>query len=216
MSIDTVWTMSTGTTREWAIYLVALDGDVERVEVEDRSIDIGRRPISSGYAMTSGRRVTAGRLPTRLRRELGRADEAGAEALHDVESAYLGHVVTDRFKAVVDTACGDGVHQFEPVEVVNALKEEDRHRWWFVPGVRLKPLDPDLTQPLLNRQGFYDIAGTTSETREPVFRRGVVTGHPIFAAAEMRGIICVSDEMRSACEAAGLTGLVFDHSFPVR
>ena len=214
MSITKVWTLGTQQDRDYALHLIAQDGDVERVDLIDKSIDIGRKPIPRTGAMTSGRRVATEHLPTKVKRTLGRADEAGGNRLNDVESAHLSFIVTDRFKDVVEDLCGVGTHQFEPVEVVNALKGEDRHCWWFVPAVRLHALDPDKVDPPLNDLGYYPhTAGPFDATI--TFRSEVVDDHHIFCTAEYRHLIFVSDAFRASCESAGITGADFDPPFPV-
>lgn len=148
-------------------------------------------------------------------REIGRSNAAGNEPLCDVETSHHGQIVTDRFRSVVEEVCGSQVHQFEPVEIENARRGEERRRWWFVPTVRLRALDAERTQPPHKRQGTYDMFRTTWDTRHLVFRGDIVADHHIFSTAEIQGLFFTSDTFRTACEAAGITGLDLRHSFPV-
>jgi hypothetical protein len=194
-----------------AVYLQAVDGDIDAVSVMNRDdIDVGRNPIPNAHAMRSGRRVLTDNLPTKVRKVNGHG------RLDDVEVSHHGQIVTDRFKDVVDDVCGADAHQFEPVEVTNAKKHENRHRWWFVPSVRLFPLDPQRTQPPLHELGFYPKIGAPPAW-QIVFRREVVQGHSLFCAGELllEPVILVDDDFVSACDRAGIKGLTFRSSFPV-
>ncbi|MEM7644047.1 MAG: DUF1629 domain-containing protein [Pseudomonadota bacterium] len=133
----------------------------------------------------------------------------------DFETAHLGQIVTDRFKPVVEDICGADTHQFEPVEITNANKNEDRHRWWFVPAVRLFALRKDLIEPPLNDLGYYP-SNKGPSGWHVTFDASIVDDHPIFCPGEfLSSPILVNDDFISAVEAAGLTGLAFRYSFPI-
>lgn len=191
------------------VNLTPVDGDITQVSVIDpENIDVGRKPIPKRHAMRSGRRIDARHLPRKVRKTGGRA------ALADIERSHSGKIVSERFKDVVEGLCGVETHQFEPVEIMNPSGHEDRHRWWFIPAVRLFAFDTDKIDPPLHALGFYP------ETRGAkdwnlTFRAAVVDGHHIFSAGELLSpVLWVDDAFVASAEAAELTGMRFEYSFP--
>ncbi|NJM81901.1 MAG: hypothetical protein HC844_04820 [Tabrizicola sp.] len=179
------------------LYFDFLDGDMKKVENEDRSIDIGINPADWTEAMRFGRRVKTEFLPTRIR------PTTNQSRMPDFAIAQLAQVCSAKFRDVVE-ALEPGVHQFVPVEVVRKNGDHVADMFWFVPCNRLDTLALDLLRPPVNERGFYR-GGSASRT---VFSRDRIGDHHVWIDKRfVRGFIWVSDAFHEAAVAAGLIGL---------
>jgi hypothetical protein len=175
-----------------------VDGDIDKVENEDRSIDIGINPPESTETMLFGRRVKTEFLPTRIR------PTTNQSRMPDLARAQLAYVCTAKFRDVVE-ALEPSVHQFVPVEVVRKNGDHVADMFWFVVCNRLDTLELDLLRPPVQRLGFHSVMGRDTRT---VFNGSHIGNHHIWIDKRViGGHIWVSDTFHSAAVSAGLTGL---------
>ncbi|WP_333816258.1 imm11 family protein [Tabrizicola sp.] len=175
-----------------------VDGDMKKVENEDRSIDIGINPPELSQVMRFGRRVKTEFLPTRIR------PLTNQSRMPDFAIVRLAQICSAKFRDVVE-ALEPGVHQFVPVEVVRKNGDHLADMFWFVPCNRLDTLQLDLLRPPLTERGFY--TGLANEPRT-VFSRSKIGNHHVWIDKRMvRGFIWVSDKFHDAAVEAGLIGL---------
>jgi hypothetical protein len=130
------------------LYFDFVDGDMKKVENEDRSIDIGINPPDWSIAMRFGRRVKTEFLPKRIR------PTTNQSRMPDFAIAKLAQICSAKFRHVVETL-EPGVHQFVPVQVVRKNGDHIADMFWFVPCNRLDTLELDLLHPPVNSIGRY-------------------------------------------------------------
>lgn len=175
-----------------------LDGDLDKVENEDRSIDIGINPPRSTRAMRFGRRVKTEFLPTRIR------PTTNQSRMPDFAIVQLAQICSAKFRDVVE-ALEPGVHQFVPVEVVRKNGDHIAHMFWFVPCNRLDTMVLELLRPPVNKNGFY--TGASNDARR-VFSRSQIGNHHVWIdKRDNHGFMWVSDRFRDAAIEVGLIGL---------
>lgn len=175
-----------------------VDGDLGKVENEDRSIDIGINPPSATEAMEFGRRVRTDFLPTKIR------PTTAQSRMPDFGRAHSGHICSARFRDVVE-ALEPGVHQFVPVEVVRKNNDHVAGMFWFVCCNRLDTLEISLVRPPLNELGLYS---GLSNDRRIVFNRSQVGGHHIWIDKRaIGGYLWATDVFHKAGLDAWLAGL---------
>lgn len=180
------------------LYFDFVDGDMDKVENEDRSIDIGINPPRSTQVMRFGRRVKTEFLPTRIR------PTTNQSRMPDFAIAQRAQVCSAKFRDVVE-ALEPGVHQFVPVEVIRKNGDHVADMFWFVPCNRLDTLEIDLLHPPLTELGFY--TGLANEPRT-VFSCSKIGNHHIWIDKRMvRGFIWVSNKFHDVAMEAGLIGL---------
>ena len=175
-----------------------LDGDIGKVENEDRSIDIGINPPSSTQAMCFGRRVKTEFLPTRIR------PNTSQTRIPDLHVSWRGCVCSTKFRDIVE-ALEPGVHQFVPVEVVRKNGDHLADMFFFVCCNRLDTLELDLLRPPPKGLGFHSVMGGGTRT---VFNGSRIGSHHIWIDKRVLGChLWVSDTFHDAASAAGLTGV---------
>lgn len=182
------------------LYFHFLDGDMDKVENEDRSIDIGINPPRSTRAMRFGRRVKTEFLPTRIR------PSTNQSRMPDFAIAKLAQICLAKFRDVVETL-EPGVHQFVPVQVVRKNGDHIADMFWFVPCNRLDTLDLKLSQPQppIDDLGFF--VGLGANQRKVFNRRQIGNHHVWIDKRIIGGFIWVSEQFHGAVVEAGLIGL---------
>lgn len=198
--------VSTGDDDGFAVYFEPLDGDIDKVETFDTSIDIGNWALLPSEAFASGRRVHEEHLPTRIRPSLSRGHpKKSAVNLPDYFDVEHGQAVSDRFRQIVERLEPD-THQFVPVDLVWKSGEVvETPYFWFIPTVRLFALDPEQTTPELTEAGFFRIS-TSTDDWGMVFRSSIVANHHVFCTGEMSDYIFITDALKTALEEAGIKG----------
>jgi len=175
-----------------------VDGDMKKVENEDRRIDIGINPPDWSIAMRFGRRVKTEFLPTRIR------PTTNQNRMPDFAIVRLAQICSAKFRDVVEIL-EPGVHQFVPVEVVRKNGDHVADMFWFVPCNRLDTLELELLYPPVNHHGRYRGAGGDSRI---VFSRSRIGDHHVWIDKRViSGFIWVSDKFHDAAVEAGLIGL---------
>ena len=184
------------------LYFEQIDGDTRQVECADQSGDPflpNRRPNRTD-AFRWGRAVETEHLPTKLR------PKSAQKRMPDYVTVGMGQIASAAFRDVAG-ALESGVHQFEPVTIVNKRGEVLAEMYWFVPCNRLDTLAPDLLDPPLDDLGLYT---GNSNTRRCVFDAAKVGDAHVWIDARMiGGYLFASQGFKDAAERAGLKGVKF-------
>lgn len=173
--------------------LEPIDGDLDRINVIDPTPDGGRVIRAGG----SGRAIDLENIPTRLRRK-------GNEGcpLHDVRDMWGGLLVNETFRDVVESA-EPGIHQFSLI-LVEQKGKVIFERFYFNICNRLDSLAKAECVPPVEEGRMYRPA--MDPTDKIVFDSAKIGSchawHDKFALSRL-----VSDELFSAIESAGFTGL---------
>jgi hypothetical protein len=207
----------------------ALDGDMNRVRLQDPSVDIGKWGISPVEKWACGRWVDPSHVPTRMTSVVSHGGRAGKSGLGaaDYYHALHSQLVSDAFRKIVE-AHDPGRHQFLPVQVVGRRGEwVGKDYFWMAPGNRVFAMDVDKTQPPMReiktgegwvnprpeRPAKFFSIGSSPDTWKPVFLLHEIGEADLFCDGEMDGYPFVTDRLRLAIEAAGLTGMHFKGPF---
>ncbi len=198
-----IWNLLAEPTGTYSVDIDLLNGDWGKNQLEDMSVDIGRKPLSRPDFYQSGRRLKTDFLPTKAKRS-----GAGKQPIEDFKDVRLAQICSGAFRDLV-VKFDPGVHQFEPLKILDRDGEpEKRNFFWFFPCVRLHALDPDRVIPPLNALGYYDMTIPPDDWNF-VFRREIVGDHDVFCTAEVFNLIFVSDRLKQAIEIAGFSGIRF-------
>lgn len=201
------WVLGQKNTGEYSGYLKPLDGDLDRVELVDTSIDIGIKPIMQVHVMTAGRRVKPERLPRKVSHNMS------ADRIDDLAMVHTDLTVSEPLKALIEQVAPGDV-QYEPFEVFSARDGAfQQKRYWFIPTVRLHAMDKDKSKPGFTRKGYFEF-GRPWDEMHIVFDAAKTEGRSLYATAEFPGIIFVSETLAEAIETSGLTGAEFMWKFP--
>ena len=197
----TVYRLGQQALRHTNLYFEQIEGDTRQVECVDMSGDplISDIPPSASATFRWGRAVKTEHLPKKLR------PKGPQKRMPDFALVAMGQIASAAFREVAE-ALEPGVHQFEPVTVVDKRGETLAEMFWFVPCQRLDTLAVDLLVPPLESSGkYYPLA---NEIRI-VFDAAKVGDAAIWCDARFTGTLFASDRFKDAAEAAGLTGLDF-------
>ena len=197
----TVYRLGQQALRHTNLYFEQIEGDTRRVECVDMSGDPLISNLRPGHSETIrwGRAVKTEHLPKKLR------PKGPQKRMPDFALVAMGQIASAAFREVAE-ALEPGVHQFEPVTVVDKRGETLAEMFWFVPCQRLDTLAVDLLVPPLESSGkYYPLA---NEIRI-VFDAAKVGDAAIWCDARFTGTLFASDRFKDAAEAAGLTGLDF-------
>lgn len=204
MSIYNIFPKAVGA---YNLYFDVLDGDLKKVEIIDKTIDIGVNPPMRAMTFRCGRRVYTEFLPKRVRPKKKKGK------LPDYCGFSLTQICSQRFKDIVETL-EPAVHQFEPVLIVwGDGTEDERPYYWFVPCVRVHSLDPETTYPPLNKWGSVCVAKEDGASYPRpfryVFRSSILKDHQIFVEAAREGHFFCTESLKASVEAASITGVGF-------
>ncbi|CAN7321583.1 hypothetical protein LJR098_001654 [Rhizobium sp. LjRoot98] len=177
----------------------ALDGDVDKIRPIDVTRDVGVR-IRPNYSYY-GRPIEVAHVPTKI--ELS----GPKRPILDIYDAF-GLAVSVKIKDVIENF-EPNVHQFFPIEFVWEDGSHAAHRFWFVPCNRLDTVDRAKTTFEFRNLWFLD-----GSKKELVFNRSQIGGHHVwidkFIVMPNPGI---SEALKAAFDAAGITGAHYQH-FP--
>ena len=217
-------------TRDGRSHLCSpIDGDMDKIELEDTTIDIGLWPILSVNYFRCGRRVNSTNLPTRVRivDGSGKAIARRNIDLPDLMRLQMDYVVSDRFRSIVESF-EPGLHQFEPASVIYPGGERESRPFFILavgqrvvtaldpertrPPMRQFPDVPQLVRPDPSRPAFLFDSGST-DPWSPVFLQAAVAGRHLFCAGDFNGQIFVSEPLHQTLTEGGLRGLHFTGPF---
>lgn len=177
----------------------ALDGDVDKIQAVDLTRDGGVR-VRPNYSYY-GRPIEVAHVPTKI--ELS----GPKRPILDIYDAF-GLAVSVKIKDVIESF-EPNVHQFFPIEFVWEDGSHAAHRFWFVPCNRLDTVDRAKTTFEFRNLWFLD-----GSKKELVFNRSQIGGHHVwidkFIVMPNPGI---SEALKAAFDAAGITGAHYQH-FP--
>ena len=140
-----IWNLLTQPTGTYPVEIDLLNGDWDKNQLEDMSVDIGRRPLMRTDYYQSGRRVKSDFLPTKAKRS-----GAGNQPIEDYKKVRLAQICSGAVRELIEQF-DPGTHQFEPLEILDrGGQPEEREFFWFFPSVRLHALDPDREISTLN------------------------------------------------------------------
>ncbi|SDW15346.1 hypothetical protein SAMN05444358_10166 [Ruegeria halocynthiae] len=198
-----IWNLLTQPTGTYPVEIDLLNGDWDKNQLEDMSVDIGRKPLTRADFFQSGRRMRTDFLPT-----IAKRSGAGTQPIEDYKDVRLAQICSGAFRELVEQF-DPGVHQFEALEILDRNGQpEKRDFFWFFPGVRLHALDPDRVIPPLSGPGYYDQTIPPADWHF-VFQQAIVSSHDVFCTAEVFNLIFVSDRLKQAIEIAGFSGIRF-------
>jgi hypothetical protein len=202
---------------------------MDKIELEDTTIDSGIWPIPSVSYFRCGRRVKSTNLPKRVRivDGSGKAIARKNIDLPDLMRMHMAYVVSDRFRSIVESL-EPGLHQFEPVSVIYPGGESESRPFFILavgqrvvtvldpertrPPMRQFPEVPHLVRPDPSRPAFLFDSGST-DPWSPVFLQAAVAGRHLFCAGDFNGQIFVSEPLHQALTEGGLRGLQFTGPF---
>uniref|UniRef100_UPI00137578F6 imm11 family protein n=1 Tax=Roseibium sediminis TaxID=1775174 RepID=UPI00137578F6 len=124
-------------TREEAPHTIEcfpLDGDVDKIEYVDTTIDKGHTPLFDAGELYAGRAIKPDHVPTRVQWESKRYPPP------DVLYKYGIYLVSNAFKDILERH-EPGVHQFFPVDVVYKDGSLARQMYFFNICNRLDGMD---------------------------------------------------------------------------
>ena len=177
----------------------AVDGDVDKIQPVDLTRDVGVR-IRPNYVYC-GRPIEATYLPTKI--ELS----GPKRQIPDLYDAYA-LFISARVKDVIESFEPD-VHQFFPIEIVWEDGGHAADRFWFVPCNRLDTVDRAKTTFEFRNLWFLD-----GSKKELVFNRSQIGNHHVWID---KFIVmpnpAISEVLKAALDAAGITGAHYQH-FP--
>ncbi|WP_432283705.1 hypothetical protein SLT36_17615 [Aminobacter sp. BA135] len=177
----------------------ALDGDVSKIQAADLSRDVGIR-IRPGYSYY-GRPVEATYIPTTI--EL----TGPKRPIPDIYDAFV-LTVSAKVKDVIESL-EPGVHQFFPIEYVWNDGSHAADRFWFVPCNRLDTVDRAKTTFEFRNVWFLD-----GSKNELVFNRSQIGNHHVWIDKFIvMPTPAISEALKAALDAAGITGAHYQH-FP--
>ena len=177
----------------------ALDGDVSKIQAADLTRDDGIR-VRPGYSYY-GRPVEATYIPTKI--EL----TGPKRPIPDLYDAF-SLSVSAKVKDVIESFEPD-VHQFFPIEIVWEDGGHAADRFWFVPCNRLDTVDRAKTTYEFRNVWFLD-----GSKKELVFNRSQIGNHHVWIDKFIvMSTPAVSEELKAALDAAGITGAHYQH-FP--
>ena len=177
----------------------AVDGDVDKIQPVDLTRDVGVR-IRPNYVYC-GRPIEATYLPTKI--ELS-GPKRQIPDLYDAYALFISAKVKD----VIESFEPD-VHQFFPIEIVWEDGGHAADRFWFVPCNRLDTVDRAKTTYEFRNVWFLD-----GSKKELVFNRSQIGNHHVWIDKFIvMSTPAVSEELKAALDAAGITGAHYQH-FP--
>ena len=214
-----------GVTDDYTVVINPIDGDFTEIRLLDETVDIGSGPIMGSSEFRSGRPVDPATLPTRLlvTSTVGPVPK-GKIKLPDFMIEGFANIVNARVKDIIEGIEPD-THQFVPVALEwkggEPVKED---YFFFAPCTRLFALDHALSKPVVDlfpdKPGFINprddvpLAKLRGKPRKtgfaPVFHRNRVGNAHIFGAGDIgSSMLMITDEVKNAFEAAGITGPVY-------
>lgn len=177
----------------------ALGGDRQKIALEDET-----RDGSTGIHVSqnfSGRRLKTEHIPTRI---LWRSKRP----LQDLEGTWL-HSVSGRLRTLIEEI-EPGVHQFVPVKFVTKDGSHLEDRWFWQVCNRLDSIHREKTNFRLSENGVVWLAPRDRKARL-VFDLSRVQNVKFWHDKHRTGGPFITDEVKQALEATGMTGLHYHH-----
>ncbi len=195
-----VWTFGFDDGMGVTYSLMELDGDLDKIEYEDRSLD--------GYSIGStfepgklnlGRRLKATNVPTRF--------QWGGPKSRKLPDALKGRgmlLVSEKLKKTIETF-EPGVHQFFPIELVfKKTGDHAAHVYFLNICNRLDSVDRTRTTA-----PFGGVMWRPDQSGDIVFDLTRVGAHHLWHDKHLFNGWMISDALHDAMIDAGITGLVF-------
>lgn len=215
----------------YGVSLTALDGDIKKVELLDKSVDIGKWEIEGPDIFQCGRHVVPTHLPTRLQFigiESPQPLADGSVKVPDYMPSHFGQVVSERFRDLVEKM-DPGAHQFVPVTLEwPSGKVVEEQYFWLFSGNRLFPLDFMETKPKMrpypegpdwiyphadgSPAALYSSPSAYKDWH-PVFRSEIIGACNVFCTGDFNNRIFISDDMKITLDESGFSGFYFRGPF---
>ncbi|WP_119396699.1 imm11 family protein [Pannonibacter phragmitetus] len=177
-----------------------LDGDIDKIEYADTSLDPGLNPLFKPGRMYAGRAVKPEHIPTRVQWQSKRYKP------YDVFMSGGLILVSDAFKDIIGNH-EPGVHQFFPIEVVYRDGSFARQMYFFNICNRLDAMDRDRATA-----EFQDVL-FEPRTGSFVFSLDKVGSAHAWIDKHVHHGTFLSSAVVDDIKQAGLTGIAF-HSYP--
>ncbi len=179
----------------YAAYIKALDGDIDKVRIVDATADGGFNIWDN--SVCAGRHILPDYVPTKV--QLGGPIRTLLDAYNFYSSSI---VVSDKFKSIIEEV-EPGVHQFFPLDVYRAGKLLGKLNWMII-GQRL-----DTVHDVMPR----DARGWPITERGPGFK--LIFDLKKIGSAKLwtdkfKGGNNITEDLAKRFEDAGLTGISYN------
>lgn len=201
-----VWAMNISDGGTYTTTYELLDGDYQKIEYADQTLDT--RSFGSTFPTGwhhLGREVKLDHVPSKLRRH-GRKKKNLPDVFWGVGMIF----VRTRFRQVLESI-EPNIHQYSPVELFWTDGEKAANVFYFNVCNRLDTVDHDRTEHEMYKGISYDL-GAAPE-KKLVFDLKKVGQAAIWRDRHLQpwGGAWVSDKLKRALEAAGISGVRFQH-----
>lgn len=184
----------------------ALDGNMDLVELAVERLDIAPFCRKGWHALKQGVRVKSDHLVKTYQ-------WPSSKPLDYLSNYYT--LVSARFRNVVE-ALEPLVHQFEPVQLVGTKHAPFDRRWVMIIGNRIDCVDEGATIGFVRPDGPHSWSGSwryddKTEGAQLAFSRAKTAGRHLWVVGDMliNDTPLISDRLKRALEAEGLTGMTF-------
>ncbi|WP_150526947.1 imm11 family protein, partial [Roseibium sediminis] len=150
MTEGVIYGIGTRVEAPYTVSLKLLDGDVDKIEYVDTTVDKGHSPLFKPGQLNAGRAIKPDHVPTRAQWESKRYPPP------DVLFKYDMYLVSNAFKDILERH-EPGVHQFFPVDVVYKDDSLARQMYFFNICSRLDGMDRERATAQLVKGIAFDL-----------------------------------------------------------